>query len=77
MFNAGLGVCGIANGPGADPNKGTIQNTPTNINDFPWVTFFYYDNSPEDIPFWCTGSIIGKKWILTAASCNLTLERYI
>ena len=68
-------VCGKSNGPGADPNNGTIQLIKS--NDFPWLVNFYYDTLTEDDPFWCSGSIIGSKWILTAASCNLTLERYL
>ena len=64
--------CGKANGPGADPNSRAIQSMVT--NEFPWLVYLYFDNSDEDY-VWCSGSIIGTKWILTAASC-LDVYRY-
>ena len=67
------GPCGRANGPGGvDANNGSIQTLAN--NEFPWLVYLYFDNTEND-EVWCSGSIIGSKWILTAASC-LDVYRY-
>jgi hypothetical protein len=61
-----FGLCGRANGPGANPIYRDIQmNTG---HEFPWLVFFYFGDSFQD-KVWCTGSIISSRWIMTAASC--------
>ena len=63
---APIGLCGRANGEGANPNYPDIQSMAN--SEFPWLAFFYFGNSFED-KVWCTGSIISSNWIMTAASC--------
>ena len=72
MFGIDSGICGRANGLGADQKNVTIQSMAS--NEFPWLVYLYFDNSDED-GVWCSGSIIGSKWILTSASC-LDVYRY-
>jgi secreted trypsin-like serine protease len=68
-----FGLCGRANGQGANPIYREIQTMTS--HEFPWLAFFYFGNSFED-KVWCTGSIIGPKWIMTAASC-VDQNRYL
>jgi len=67
-FHLDVGVCGRANGEGADPNTTTIEII--SKNEFPWIAFlFFEDTSDDEHSVWCGGSVIDSKWILTAASC--------
>jgi hypothetical protein len=44
-------------------------------NESPWLVYLFFENSDEDT-VWCSGSVIGSNWILTAASC-LDVYRYL
>jgi len=68
---APIGLCGRANGEGADPSNPDIQSMVA--NEFPWLAFLYFDNLQDKM--WCTGALISPKWIMTAASC-LHNDRY-
>ena len=67
-FHLDLGVCGRANGEGADPNTTRIENM--SMNEFPWLAFLFFKGTSDNEHFvWCSGSLIDSRWILTSATC--------
>ena len=71
---APIGLCGRANGEGANPKIPDIQSMA--YSEFPWLAFIYFGDSFKN-KMWCSGSIISPKWIMTAASCMDEHRYYI
>ncbi|XP_054156194.1 chymotrypsin-like elastase family member 3B [Oppia nitens] len=42
----------------------------------PWTVYIKYDSSGSIFTHDCTGSLINKQWIITAARCNYGSKRY-
>ena len=60
-----LNVCGLGR---TNSNDRILNGQPTQMYEFPWVvSFFTYQ--PPNLPFFCTGSLINQRWILTSSSC--------
>ncbi|XP_068200999.1 chymotrypsinogen A-like [Palaemon carinicauda] len=57
-------------------NKRTriIGGTATGKNEYPWQVAIVWPGIDDFQDFYCGGSIINKRWVLTAAQCNVISE---